>query len=123
MGAFIDGAHADELVSRANGKPKRDALANDVAFSSNCFDFFAGLGDMITRNEEAAWRVAHRLEAGMIVVNNYIRRSFLGSPFSGVKGSGFGWENAPETLHEFARSKAVLLRSGRGEVPVWPPRA
>lgn len=50
------------------------------------------------------------------------RRSFLGSPFGGMKGSGFGRENAPETLHEFVRSKAVRFRSGRGEVPVWPPR-
>ncbi len=43
-------AHADELadlVSRENGKPKRDALSNDVSFSSNCFDFFAGLGDTL----------------------------------------------------------------------------
>ncbi|MDT5193002.1 MAG: aldehyde dehydrogenase, partial [Mycobacterium sp.] len=37
-----------ELVSRENGKPKRDALANDVSFSSNCFDFFAGLGDTLS---------------------------------------------------------------------------
>jgi len=29
---------------------------------------------------------------------------------------------APETLHEFVRSKAVRFRSGRGEVPVWPPK-
>jgi len=58
----------------------------------------------------------------MVFVNNYMRRSFLGSPFGGVKGSGFGRENAPETLHEFVRSKAVRFRSGRGEVPVWPPK-
>lgn len=76
-----------------------------------------------TRDEAAAWRMAERLEAGMIFVNNYMRRSFLGSPFGGVKGSGFGRENAPETLHEFVRSKAVRFRSGRGDVPVWPPRA
>ena len=77
---------------------------------------------MITRDEAQAWRIAQRLEAGMIFVNNYMRRSFLGSPFGGIKGSGFGRENAPETLHEFVRSKAVRFRSGRGEVPVWPPR-
>jgi acyl-CoA reductase-like NAD-dependent aldehyde dehydrogenase len=75
-----------------------------------------------TRDEAEAWRIAQRLEAGMVFVNNYMRRSFLGSPFGGVKGSGFGRENAPETLHEFVRSKAVRFRSGRGEVPVWPPR-
>ena len=77
---------------------------------------------MITRDEAAAWHLAQRLEAGMIFVNNYMRRSFLGSPFGGIKGSGFGRENAAETLHEFVRSKAVRFRSGRGEVPVWPPR-
>ncbi|MET0897504.1 MAG: aldehyde dehydrogenase family protein [Mycobacterium sp.] len=77
---------------------------------------------MITRDEARAWHIAQRLEAGMIFVNNYMRRSFLGSPFGGIKGSGFGRENAPETLHEFVRSKAVRFRSGRGEVPVWPPR-
>lgn len=77
---------------------------------------------MITRDEAAAWHIAQRLEAGMVFVNNYMRRSFLGSPFGGQKGSGFGRENAPETLHEFVRSKAVRFRSGRGEVPVWPPR-
>ena len=75
-----------------------------------------------TRDEAHAWRIAQRMEAGMVFVNNYMRRSFLGSPFGGMKGSGFGRENAPETLHEFVRSKAVRFRSGRGEVPVWPPR-
>lgn len=77
---------------------------------------------MITRDEGQAWHIAQRLEAGMIFVNNYMRRSFLGSPFGGIKGSGFGRENAPETLHEFVRSKAIRFRSGRGEIPVWPPR-
>jgi hypothetical protein len=28
----------------------------------------------------------------------------------------------PSTLHEFVQSKAVRFRSGRGEVPVWPPK-
>jgi acyl-CoA reductase-like NAD-dependent aldehyde dehydrogenase len=75
-----------------------------------------------SRDEAQAWHIAQRLEAGMVFVNNYMRRSFLGAPFGGVKASGFGRENAPETLHEFVRSKAVRFRSGRGEVPVWPPK-
>ena len=74
-----------------------------------------------TRDETAAWHIAQRLEAGMVFVNNYMRKAFLGSPFGGVKGSGFGRENAAETLHEFVRSKNIRFRSGRGVVPVWPP--
>jgi acyl-CoA reductase-like NAD-dependent aldehyde dehydrogenase len=75
-----------------------------------------------TRDEAAAWHLAQRLEAGMVFVNNYMRRAFLGAPFGGVKGSGFGRENAMETLHEFVRSKAVRFPSGRGVIPIWPPR-
>ena len=67
-------------------------------------------------------QIGRRLEAGMVFVNNYMRRAFLGSPFGGVKGSGFGRENAVETLHEFVRSKNIRFPSGRGSVPVWPPR-
>ncbi|RZI79790.1 MAG: aldehyde dehydrogenase, partial [Microbacterium sp.] len=74
-----------------------------------------------TRDEQRAWQMAQRLEAGMVFVNNYMRRAFLGSPFGGVKGSGFGRENAAETLREFVRSKNVRFRSGRAPVPVWPP--
>jgi acyl-CoA reductase-like NAD-dependent aldehyde dehydrogenase len=65
--------------------------------------------------------IARRLEVGMVFVNNYMRRAFLGSPFGGVKGSGFGRENAAETLREFVRSKNIRFPSGRGVVPTWPP--
>lgn len=76
-----------------------------------------------TRDEVRAAGLAHRLEVGMVFVNNYTRRTFIGSPFGGVKGSGYGREYAAETLHEFVRAKNVRFRSGRGVIPVWPPRA
>ncbi|MFL5871780.1 MAG: aldehyde dehydrogenase family protein [Solirubrobacterales bacterium] len=75
-----------------------------------------------TRDEARAYRIGIRLDAGMVFVNNYMRRAFLGSPFGGVKGSGFGRENAAETLYEFVRSKNLRFPSGRGEIPTWPPR-
>jgi acyl-CoA reductase-like NAD-dependent aldehyde dehydrogenase len=75
-----------------------------------------------TTDVARAWAMAQRLEAGMVFVNNYMRRAFLGSPFGGVKGSGFGRENAIETLREFTRSKNVRFPSGRGSIPVWPPQ-
>jgi acyl-CoA reductase-like NAD-dependent aldehyde dehydrogenase len=74
-----------------------------------------------TADEARAYRIAHRLEVGMVFVNNYMRRSFLGSPFGGQKESGFGRENAVETLHEFVRSKNIRFPSGRGVIPTWPP--
>jgi acyl-CoA reductase-like NAD-dependent aldehyde dehydrogenase len=75
-----------------------------------------------TVDETRAYRIAQRLEVGMVFVNNYMRRAFLGSPFGGQKESGFGRENAVETLHEFVRSKNIRFPSGRGEIPIWPPR-
>ncbi len=75
-----------------------------------------------TRDETRAGRLAARLEAGMVFVNNYTRRNFIGSPFGGVKGSGYGREYAAETMHEFVRAKNVRYPSGRGVIPVWPPR-
>jgi acyl-CoA reductase-like NAD-dependent aldehyde dehydrogenase len=75
-----------------------------------------------TRDESRAWRLAARLEVGMVFVNNYTRRNFIGSPFGGVKGSGYGREYGRETLHEFVRAKNVRFPSGRGAIPGWPPR-
>ena len=76
----------------------------------------------LSAEEAQAGQLALRLDAGMVFVNNYMRRAFLGSPFGGVKGSGFGRENAAETLYEFVRSKNVRFPSGRGSIPTWPPR-
>lgn len=75
-----------------------------------------------TRDEAHAGKMAARLEAGMVFINNYMRRAFLGSPFGGQKGSGFGRENAAETLREFTRSKNVRFPSGKGVIPTWPPK-
>jgi acyl-CoA reductase-like NAD-dependent aldehyde dehydrogenase len=76
---------------------------------------------LITTDHFRASALAARLEAGMVFINNYMRRSFLGSPFGGVKGSGFGRENSLQTLHEFVRAKNVRFPSGRGAIPTWPP--
>jgi acyl-CoA reductase-like NAD-dependent aldehyde dehydrogenase len=101
-------------VMRFSDEEQALAIANDSEY---------GLTAAIcTRDEARAYRLGLRLEAGMIFVNNYMRRAFLGSPFGGMKGSGFGRENAAETLYEFVRSKNIRFPSGRGEVPGWPPR-
>ena len=90
------------------------ALANDTEY---------GLTAAIcTADETRAARLAPRLEVGMVFVNQYTRRTFIGSPFGGVKGSGYGREYCAETMHEFVRAKNVRFVSGHGPVPTWPPR-
>ena len=75
-----------------------------------------------TRDETRAARLAARLEVGMVFVNQYTRRTFIGSPFGGVKASGYGREYCADTLREFVRAKNVRFPSGHGVVPTWPPR-
>jgi acyl-CoA reductase-like NAD-dependent aldehyde dehydrogenase len=90
------------------------AIANDTDY---------GLTAAIcTRDETRAAKLAPRLEVGMVFVNQYTRRTFIGSPFGGVKGSGYGREYSAETLHEFVRAKNVRFPSGHGPVPTWPPK-
>ena len=101
-------------VMRYDTEDEAVAIANGTAYGLTCA--------LITEDHFRASRLADRLEAGMIFVNNYMRRAFLGTPFGGVKGSGFGRENAAETLHEFVRAKNIRFPSGRGPVPGWPPR-
>ena len=101
-------------VMRFADEAEAVAIANDSEY---------GLTAAIcSRDEARAYRLGLALEAGMVFVNNYMRRAFLGSPFGGVKASGFGRENAAETLYEFVRSKNLRFPSGRGEIPTWPPR-
>jgi len=101
-------------VMRYDTEDEAIAIANGTAYGLTCA--------LITEDHFRASRLADRLEAGMIFVNNYMRRAFLGTPFGGVKGSGFGRENAAETLREFVRAKNIRYPSGKQPVPVWPPR-
>jgi acyl-CoA reductase-like NAD-dependent aldehyde dehydrogenase len=101
-------------VMRYDTEDEAIAIANGTAYGLTCA--------LITEDHFRASRLADRLEAGMVFVNNYMRRAFLGTPFGGVKGSGFGRENAAETLREFVRAKNIRFPSGKQPVPGWPPR-
>jgi acyl-CoA reductase-like NAD-dependent aldehyde dehydrogenase len=73
-----------------------------------------------TSDTDTANRAARDIEAGMVFINNY-NRGFLGTPFGGMKSSGYGREHAIETLHEFVRTKNVRQPSGFGQIMRWPP--
>jgi acyl-CoA reductase-like NAD-dependent aldehyde dehydrogenase len=100
-------------VMRFSTEDEAIAIANGTSY---------GLTAAIcTADTARACSLADRLEVGVVRINSYHRGS-LGAPFGGVKGSGFGRDGAAETLREYVRSKSIQLPSGRGEVPVWPPR-
>jgi phenylacetaldehyde dehydrogenase len=76
------------------------ALANSTAY---------GLASGIqTRDLARAHRVAARLDAGIVWVNDWAMLD-PAMPFGGVKDSGHGREYGPEALGAYTRTKSVLI--------------
>jgi succinate-semialdehyde dehydrogenase/glutarate-semialdehyde dehydrogenase/succinate-semialdehyde dehydrogenase len=74
------------------------ALANDTEY---------GLGAAVwSGNAERAERVASRIEAGAVFINDFVR-SDPRAPFGGVKGSGFGRELGDLGARELTNAKLV----------------
>jgi acyl-CoA reductase-like NAD-dependent aldehyde dehydrogenase len=61
-----------------------------------------------TTNVARAHRVAARLQAGIVWVNDWAMLD-PAMPFGGVKASGFGRENGPEALESYTKVKSVLI--------------
>ena len=75
-------------------------LANDTPFGLAAYLF--------SQNLSSAWRVAERIEAGMIGVNDGIFSNEV-VPFGGVKQSGLGREGGAEGLDEYLETKYICL--------------
>ncbi|MFD0986273.1 NAD-dependent succinate-semialdehyde dehydrogenase [Methyloligella solikamskensis] len=75
-------------------------LANDTPFGLAAYVF--------SENLSRAWRVAEKLEAGMVGVNEGIF-SNEAAPFGGIKESGLGREGASEGLDEYMETKFICL--------------
>ena len=77
-------------------------IANDTPFGLAAYLFSKDLA--------RAWRVAEKLEAGMVGVNEGIF-SNEAVPFGGVKESGLGREGGAEGLEEYLETKYICLGS------------
>ncbi|MBC7767163.1 MAG: NAD-dependent succinate-semialdehyde dehydrogenase [Phycisphaerales bacterium] len=74
------------------------AIANDTPFGLAAYFF--------TKDINRAWRVAERIESGMVSINDGIFSNEV-IPFGGVKESGLGREGGVEGLEEYLETKFV----------------
>ncbi|MGH8992430.1 MAG: aldehyde dehydrogenase family protein [Acidimicrobiia bacterium] len=93
-----------------SGEDHAVALANDTPYGL--------VAAVYTSDHSRARRVARRLDAGVVMINNY-NRALLGTPFGGFGDSGYGREHAIESLLEFTRTKNIREPSGLGKIPDW----
>ena len=78
----------------------RSALANDTDF---------GLGGSVwSSDRDRAFKVAARINAGMVWVNKHLDVG-LDTPFGGAKQSGIGAELGQEGLEEFTQATIINM--------------
>jgi phenylacetaldehyde dehydrogenase len=95
------------VVIPFDGEDDAIAKANGVPF---------GLGSAVwTRDVARAHRVASRIEAGMVWVNDHHRLD-PASPWGGVKESGLGREGGWESFHDFTNIRSVTVRTAEDDV-------
>jgi succinate-semialdehyde dehydrogenase/glutarate-semialdehyde dehydrogenase len=83
---------------RFKGEDEAVAIANDTEF---------GLaGYFFCKDVNRAWRVAERLEYGMVSINDGIYSNEV-IPFGGIKQSGLGREGGVEGLEEYLETKFI----------------
>ena len=77
-------------------------------------------GGLWTRDLARAHRAAGAMSSGMVWINSY-KRVNPGSPFGGVRGSGYGREMGFEAMDEYTYAKSVWVNHS-AQIPPWYPR-
>jgi succinyl-CoA reductase len=69
---------------------------------------------IFTRNFSKAYRMAARIKAGTILINDTTRLRFDNLPFGGFKKSGIGRESVRDTMIEMTEVKVIVYSIERG---------
>ncbi len=77
------------------------AIANDIPYGLGC--------SIWTRDVARAHRVAGKVEAGIVWINDH-HRLHPGIPWGGFKDSGYGREGSFDFIHEYTAPKYVCVR-------------
>jgi aldehyde dehydrogenase (NAD+) len=93
LGAFVFGDEEDAI-----------RIANGTSFGLT-----AGVW---TRDGARQMRLAHRIMAGQVYVNNYGAGGGIELPFGGMRHSGYGREKGFEGLRGFTQVKTIAIRHG-----------
>ncbi len=75
-------------------------------------------GGLWTRDLRRAHAVARHMTSGMVWINCY-KRAHPGSPFGGVRGSGYGREMGFEAMHEYTYPKSVWVNVDAAVPPFY----
>ena len=100
------------VVTMIPFEDEKDAtrIANDVRYGL--------MATVWTGDPARGHRIARRIKAGTVGINMPYT-AFPGIPFGGYKQSGFGREQALETLQLYLETKAVLLSTGARPSNPW----
>jgi len=101
------------VVSTESWEDEEDVIriANDTVFG-----LAAGIW---SRDVTKAMRIADRIEAGTVYINNYFNAATQ-SPVGGFKQSGYGRENGFEGMRCFMQTKSVWLATNPNQADPFP---
>ena len=85
----------DEAIAIANGTP------------------YGLVASVWTDSLHRAFSLAKEIEAGQVLINNYMAGSGYGAPFGGYKRSGFGRAGGTEALLSYTHTKSVIINAGK----------
>jgi acyl-CoA reductase-like NAD-dependent aldehyde dehydrogenase len=99
-------------VTTFRDEPEAVRIANDTEYGLG--------GGLWTRNLQRAHQVARAINSGMVWVNCY-KRVNPGSPFGGVRNSGYGREMGFEAMQEYTEARSVWINVD-ADLPAWYQR-